>query len=274
MRAQCPQCGFTGNIRDDLVPETGRTIACPRCKNTFFARRDGDRLGRPLSEHGDRGRLRPAVTGSAPVPRSAARKTNPFLIIAIAALFLMLGYLGGYQYRGFIDGKTGPPTRVEKPGKAPKKHPFKPGRKPDREPLMTPMGTPTTGIPADGPGGAPGWKSEGSFTADALFAALSAMPPGQVRNFCRKNAAAEVNGNGTIREMKKTSTADGIIGTYSVTIQVGPNTRVVVDSKMTESYLANFTVGGAVGFIGTLSDYLVSGTIKTIYLRDGMIVVH
>jgi predicted Zn finger-like uncharacterized protein len=270
MRAQCPHCGFAGNIRDDLIPEGGRTISCPKCKHTFLVQRSGDSLDRPLTEMKDTGRPRPAVAGSAAPPRSAPRKTNLFLIVIVAVLLVVLGFFAGYQYRGFIDDRIAPKTKVEKPKKAPKKHPPNSGPKRDRHPLMTPKGTPAAGIP---PGNPQEWKSEKSFTADTLFDTLSAMPPGQARNFCRKNSTAEVNGNGTIREIKKTSTNDSIIGIYSITVECGADTRAVITSKMTESYLSNFGVGGSVGFIGILADYTVSGKHKTIHLADGMIVV-
>jgi hypothetical protein len=191
----------------------------------------------------------------------------------MAVLIVVLGFFAGYQYRGFIDEKIAPRTKIEKPKKAPKKHPPNSGPKRDRHPLMTPMGTPATGIPPGNPGRSTEWKSEKSFTADTLFDTLSAMPPGQARNFCRKNNTAEVTGNGTIREIKKTSTADSIIGIYSITVECGADTRVVIASKMTESYLSNFGVGGSVGFIGILADYTVSGKHKTIHLADGMIIV-
>jgi predicted Zn finger-like uncharacterized protein len=35
MRISCPHCGVTGNIRDGLVPEAGKTIVCPRCRGSF-----------------------------------------------------------------------------------------------------------------------------------------------------------------------------------------------------------------------------------------------
>jgi predicted Zn finger-like uncharacterized protein len=40
MKTQCPECGYTGNIRDDLIPEGGRSVGCPRCKATFTVRND------------------------------------------------------------------------------------------------------------------------------------------------------------------------------------------------------------------------------------------
>lgn len=271
MRAHCPNCGFEGNVRDELIPEGGRTISCPKCKNTFLVRRGNGQPGRPISGSGHIGRPQPAATGTAAPPRSAPRAPSPFLIVIMAVLFLSLGFFGGYRYKGFVDGGTTAPTRAEKPEKGPKKPPGNAGPKRDRHPLMTPMGTPTAAIPPGEPGRAGGSKPETSFTAGTLFDTLSAMPPGQARNFCRKGVTAEVTGDGTIREIKKTSTGDGIIGIYSITVECDPDARVIITSKMTESYLSNFAVGSAVSFIGALADYAASGKQQTIYLADGMI---
>jgi predicted Zn finger-like uncharacterized protein len=36
MRIECPKCKYSGNIADQLVPEEGRTVGCPKCKERFF----------------------------------------------------------------------------------------------------------------------------------------------------------------------------------------------------------------------------------------------
>jgi predicted nucleic-acid-binding Zn-ribbon protein len=269
MKAQCPQCGFVGSVRDDLIPEGGRTIACPKCRNTFFVHKEAAASSPP--QPGDRGaghpqdRAEAAPSGSRPAPT----KTSPVLIIGMAVLFLALGFYGGYQYRGYIGGKSTPPSRVEKPKKAPKKGPAG-GPMRSVPTLMTPMTTPEAAIPPGKPS-KPG--AETSFTADDLFNTLAAMPPGQARNFCRKNSSAEVNGSGTIREITKTGTSGGVIGTYNVGVEYSADRWVVIESKMTKDYLSNFKVGATVSFVGTLADYQESGKRKTIRLADGMIIV-
>lgn len=35
MKIVCPKCNATGNIPDHEIPETGRFLSCPRCKNGF-----------------------------------------------------------------------------------------------------------------------------------------------------------------------------------------------------------------------------------------------
>lgn len=30
MRAKCLKCGFEGNVSDNLIPDTGRNINCPK----------------------------------------------------------------------------------------------------------------------------------------------------------------------------------------------------------------------------------------------------
>ncbi|MBN2224978.1 MAG: zinc-ribbon domain-containing protein [Deltaproteobacteria bacterium] len=39
MKTQCPKCGYEGDIKDDLIPEGGRTVGCPQCKATFIVER-------------------------------------------------------------------------------------------------------------------------------------------------------------------------------------------------------------------------------------------
>jgi predicted Zn finger-like uncharacterized protein len=46
MRTQCPACGYEGEIKDDLIPEGGRTVGCPECKTTFAVKR-GDTVQSP-----------------------------------------------------------------------------------------------------------------------------------------------------------------------------------------------------------------------------------
>lgn len=276
MRAQCPHCGFEGNIRDDLIPEVGRTIACPKCARTFFVGKGGSLPGAAPPRGAGIDRARPAVTAPPPPPsppRPAPRKMSPLVTVLIGLLIAALGFYSGYQYRGFMDDTTAPATKIEKPKKAPKTP--KPGTMTKLDPrlLMTPMGTPVTGIPPDGAGKPKEPGSGKTFTAAALFETLSAMPPGQAGKFCRDNSTAEVTGDGTLREITKTNTTGSIIGAYTVTVECGADTWVVIDSKMTESYRPNFAVGGTVGFIGTLADCSVSGTRTTIRLSDGMIVI-
>ncbi len=35
MKIQCPKCGYSGNLADQLIPDEGRTIGCPKCKERF-----------------------------------------------------------------------------------------------------------------------------------------------------------------------------------------------------------------------------------------------
>lgn len=46
MKTQCPECGYEGDIKDDLIPEGGRTVGCPQCKTTFMVKRD-DSIKKP-----------------------------------------------------------------------------------------------------------------------------------------------------------------------------------------------------------------------------------
>ncbi len=40
MQVKCPNCGFSGNIADKLVPEEGRNVSCPKCKTGIFVKRE------------------------------------------------------------------------------------------------------------------------------------------------------------------------------------------------------------------------------------------
>jgi predicted Zn finger-like uncharacterized protein len=36
MDITCPHCGFGGTVADELIPEEGRSVNCPKCKKKFF----------------------------------------------------------------------------------------------------------------------------------------------------------------------------------------------------------------------------------------------
>ncbi|MBN1574500.1 MAG: zinc-ribbon domain-containing protein [Deltaproteobacteria bacterium] len=42
MKIVCPECGFTGRIKDDEVPGPDQTIGCPKCKFRFTLEQDAD----------------------------------------------------------------------------------------------------------------------------------------------------------------------------------------------------------------------------------------
>jgi predicted Zn finger-like uncharacterized protein len=51
MQVKCPKCGYMGNIVDKLVPEEGRTVKCPKCRNSFLISRPKSSLREgPVSE--------------------------------------------------------------------------------------------------------------------------------------------------------------------------------------------------------------------------------
>ena len=265
MKAQCPHCGFEGSIRDELIPESGRNISCPKCKKTFFVQRKGVLSQQPLPNGEGTDRARTAAIGPQVSPRSdSIKKTNPLLIVVMAVLFLVLGFYAGYQYRGFADGKPEIPTMVGKPKKTPKKPPSDITPLRETAPAMTPMGTPGTSIPPGNPEKPSELGLEKSYTAGSLFDTFSTMSKEQVQDFCRKNSVADVTGIGTIREIKKTSAAESIIGIYSISVECGKDTWAVIESKMTDNYRSNFSVGGGVSFTGTLKTYEQTPTRKTI----------
>jgi predicted Zn finger-like uncharacterized protein len=36
MKTACPHCGFEGKIKDELIPDRGRTVGCPKCRTKFL----------------------------------------------------------------------------------------------------------------------------------------------------------------------------------------------------------------------------------------------
>lgn len=56
MKITCPECGFSGNVKDELIPENGRNIGCPKCKKNFFVEKEagftlGDESDVPPNDH-------------------------------------------------------------------------------------------------------------------------------------------------------------------------------------------------------------------------------
>jgi len=40
MEITCPHCNFSGEIQDNLIPESGSAVTCPKCKKKFFVTPD------------------------------------------------------------------------------------------------------------------------------------------------------------------------------------------------------------------------------------------
>ena len=45
MQAICPHCGFTGTLKDSMIPDAGRTVDCLQCKKPFFVKKGQDGVG-------------------------------------------------------------------------------------------------------------------------------------------------------------------------------------------------------------------------------------
>lgn len=39
MEVSCDKCDYKGRIKDELIPEGGRNLKCPKCKSVFFVKR-------------------------------------------------------------------------------------------------------------------------------------------------------------------------------------------------------------------------------------------
>lgn len=73
MQVQCPKCSYTGQISDKLIPDEGRNLKCPKCKEQFFIEKSGihhmpedtyhpDPGVKPPSSNADAGGRNPAGT--------------------------------------------------------------------------------------------------------------------------------------------------------------------------------------------------------------------
>jgi predicted Zn finger-like uncharacterized protein len=51
MQVKCPNCGFAGNIADKLVPDEGRNVGCPKCKERFFVEKKSEPTSTPELEN-------------------------------------------------------------------------------------------------------------------------------------------------------------------------------------------------------------------------------
>ena len=100
MKTQCPECGYEGDIKDDLIPEGGRTVGCPQCKATFTVNKDGAMV-RPVKS--DNARREVDVDGRDFIPSrqreervSRVRADRMVTRIAVLALSLSAVFVIGF----------------------------------------------------------------------------------------------------------------------------------------------------------------------------------
>jgi predicted Zn finger-like uncharacterized protein len=100
MKSKCPQCGYEGDIKDDLIPEGGRTVGCPRCKATFVVSREGAET-RPLKNDKAPREVEVDARDSIPyrqreAPVSRSREDRLVTRIAVLALSLSAVFIAGF----------------------------------------------------------------------------------------------------------------------------------------------------------------------------------
>jgi predicted Zn finger-like uncharacterized protein len=101
MEIICPHCNFSGTIQDDLIPESGSAVSCPKCKKKFFVAPDI-----PVMEVDE------MISGNAPysaagaeVPNQASsRKKTPTRRDTVKTLFVAFGLVFGL-FLCFIAGR-------------------------------------------------------------------------------------------------------------------------------------------------------------------------
>jgi predicted Zn finger-like uncharacterized protein len=93
MNITCPHCDFSGTIQDDLVPESGSAVTCPKCKKKFFVTPDIPLM--EADELSDVNGPSPPATGGgkgkASSKKTAAKKdTVKTVFVAFGLIFGML----------------------------------------------------------------------------------------------------------------------------------------------------------------------------------------
>ncbi len=101
MEITCPHCNFSGTIQDDLVPESGSAVSCPKCGKKFFVAPDI-----PVMEVDE------MTSGSAPYSAARAdapnqpssKKKMPTRRDTVKTLFVAFGLIFGL-FLCFIAGR-------------------------------------------------------------------------------------------------------------------------------------------------------------------------
>ncbi len=104
MEITCPHCHFSGNLRDDLIPESGSAVSCPKCRKKFLVTNDI-----PTMEPADAGDVEgvalPSSSTKTDVPVSgSARRKSPARKDAVKTLFVAFGLIFG-MFLCFVAGR-------------------------------------------------------------------------------------------------------------------------------------------------------------------------
>jgi tetratricopeptide (TPR) repeat protein len=103
MKAVCPKCGFSGNIKDELIPDTGRTIGCPKCANKFMVHRNQINSG-DTSVKNEPTQIKSPAVRSIPSARNLSKDSERFLVrhklpvILVSVVLLLLIVFGIVPY--------------------------------------------------------------------------------------------------------------------------------------------------------------------------------
>lgn len=107
MKTKCPGCGYEGDIKDDLIPEGGRTVGCPRCKATFSVNREVAEVRPVKNDAAPRGEdtygrdFVPSRRREAPASRSREDRLVTriaALALSFSAVFVVGFFLGRYTH--------------------------------------------------------------------------------------------------------------------------------------------------------------------------------
>lgn len=112
----CSDCGFTGRIKDELVPKSGMVLSCPFCKSKIFIKRERPAKRNEGKTKGEVFAFPPDMShkSKGTIDRFRKRPNLFRLLTAIAVIiFVLLGFFSGYcfHYSG-LDEKVPPLARL------------------------------------------------------------------------------------------------------------------------------------------------------------------
>jgi hypothetical protein len=278
MEVICPSCNFKGNIRDELIPDSGKSIVCPRCKTRFFVKKKKE----PVEPEGVVGRdiISNPPGGSdgpgAPKPSMGTAKRSPILVCSVlvvtAALFYILGFISGVA---ISESDSESDTAVSESGEVAGKKTKSPTAKVEtdiqEDSYSDEENDTTTEVPLSTRGGVEVYK---------LIETLSPLSELQTEKYLEENHSLKVYGEGTVNNVKemdwvgkaymKDNCGDD---KYTVEIQLNNILRkVIIGLEMDDSEVMKIKRGDNVRFSGKLVNFRNYGHGSAwIYLYDGVV---
>jgi predicted Zn finger-like uncharacterized protein len=247
MKIKCPKCSFAGTIPDEKIPQGGRSVACPKCRASFFVEKEP----LPLSPT-----PRPVPAGQpegAGIPQPQKRKSGtPKLlpIILVGFSCLIIGYCAGFLVHSGSSETAGDPA--------------------------TPPSL--TGSPKSPAGGPPGPRtpepgtSSASYEIGDLLGKLRTLSSIQIQNSYIDNPCV-VYGAGTLTEIDEPwgYLADKTSGNYVLTVEPQELIYISIGVSMERDEILKYNIGSTVSFRGVLTKYDNAGPGAFMVLDKGIV---